>query len=63
LPRAARLAAEIKQARGIETRLVKGSGGQFEVSLDGQPIFSKKAQGRFPETAEILQHIPQPAAG
>jgi len=52
------LAAEIKKARGIDATLVKGSGGQFEVALDGKLIFSKKALGRFPENGEILEKIP-----
>jgi selT/selW/selH-like putative selenoprotein len=38
--------------------LIKGSGGQFEVVLDGTLIFSKKAEGRFPEPGEILEKIP-----
>jgi len=38
--------------------LTKGSGGQFEVTLDGNLIFSKKQLGRFPETEEILSKIP-----
>jgi len=44
--------------RGIDARLIKGSGGQFEVMLDGKLIFSKKALGRFPEHSEILEMIP-----
>jgi len=52
------LAAEIKKSRGIETKLTKGSSGQFEVVLDGKLIFSKKALGRFPETNEILEMVP-----
>jgi selT/selW/selH-like putative selenoprotein len=52
------LAAEVKQAKGIDATLIKGSGGQFEVVLDGQLIFSKKQLGRFPETEEILSKIP-----
>jgi selenoprotein W-related protein len=51
--------AEIKQRRSdVETELIKGSGGQFEVVLDGKLIFSKKQTGRFPETSEILESIP-----
>jgi selenoprotein W-related protein len=34
--------------------LEPGSGGVFEVSLDGQPIFSKEGSDRFPEKGEIL---------
>jgi selT/selW/selH-like putative selenoprotein len=52
------LAAEIKRSRGIDATLIKGSGGQFEVVLNGQLIFSKKQLHRFPETEEILGHIP-----
>ena len=51
--------AEIqKQRSDVETKLIKGTGGQFEVVLDGALIFSKKQQGRFPDTQEILQQIP-----
>ena len=52
------MAAEIKKQRGINAKLIPGSGGQFEVVLDGKLIFSKKALGRFPETNEILDQIP-----
>jgi selT/selW/selH-like putative selenoprotein len=52
------LAAVIKKQRGIDVTLRKGSGGQFEVSLDGNLIFSKKALGRFPDPHEILSQIP-----
>lgn len=48
----------MKKARGIEAKLLKGSGGQFEVTLDGRLIFSKKQLGRFPEPNEILEQIP-----
>jgi selenoprotein W-related protein len=34
--------------------LVKGDRGVFDVRLDGEMIFSKKAAGRFPTTAEII---------
>ena len=51
--------AELRKHRNdLETRLIKGSGGQFEVVLDGSLIFSKKEQGRFPEPQEILEKIP-----
>jgi len=45
-------------ARGVETSLIKGSSGQFEVVLDGQLLYSKTATGRFPEPYEILEKIP-----
>ena len=53
------MAAEIKRERGIDTILHKGSGGQFEVVLDGQLLFSKKQEGRFPELQEILSRLPE----
>ena len=55
------MAAEIKKQRGIDVVLHKGSGGVFEVVMDGRPLFSKKAHGRFPEPHEVLDQIP--AAG
>ncbi len=42
----------------MQATLIKGSGGQFEVELDGKLIFSKKQLGRFPETSEILEKMP-----
>ena len=52
------MAAEIKKERGIDAKLIKGSGGVFEVMLDGKLIFSKKSLGRFPENSEILEMVP-----
>jgi selenoprotein W-related protein len=47
------LAAEIEERFGIEADLVKGQGGVFEVSLDGELVFSKKALQRFPAPGEV----------
>jgi selenoprotein W-related protein len=41
--------------------LKKGRGGVFDVRVDGQLIYSKHEQGRFPEHSEVLQKLP--AAG
>ncbi len=38
--------------------LIKGSGGVFEIVLDGALVFSKKETGRFPELREVLEKIP-----
>lgn len=38
---------------GAEVELVKGGRGVFEISLDGELVFSKTASGRFPEEHEI----------
>jgi selenoprotein W-related protein len=37
--------------------LVPGTGGIFEVRLDGEAIFSRKLAGRFPESKELKQLI------
>jgi selenoprotein W-related protein len=37
--------------------LIPGSGGQFEVVVNGEVVFSKKAMGRYPEIAELKQAI------
>jgi len=48
------LAAELKKRLGVESKLTAGSGGVFDVSVDGKVIFSKKSEGRFPEPEEIV---------
>lgn len=37
--------------------LVPGSGGIFEVRLNGEVIFSRKEAGRFPESKELKQLV------
>jgi len=37
--------------------LKPGTGGIFEITLNGQLIFSRKEAGRFPEAKEIKQLI------
>lgn len=37
--------------------LIPGSGGQFEVVVNDQLVFSKKAKGRYPEIAELNEAI------
>jgi selenoprotein W-related protein len=40
-----------------EVALVPGTGGVFEVRLEGESLFSRRAAGRFPETNEIKQLV------
>jgi len=40
-------------------RLVPGGGGRFEVTANGEVVFSKAASGRFPEPAEVLEKLRQ----
>jgi selenoprotein W-related protein len=37
--------------------LVPGTGGIFEVRLNGEMIFSRKTAGRFPESKELKQLV------
>jgi selenoprotein W-related protein len=53
------LAAEIKKQRGIDATLVRGSGGEFEITLDGELLFSKRQSGRFPDFEEVLEKLPK----
>jgi selenoprotein W-related protein len=38
-----------------EFTLIPSSGGVFEVTFNGELIFSKKELGRFPEDGEVLE--------
>jgi len=40
-----------------EVALVPGTGGIFEVRVDGEVIFSRKQEGRFPESKELKQLV------
>jgi len=51
------LAATIKGEIGVESELVCGAGGIFDVVIDGEKIFSKHESDRFPEPDEILSKI------
>jgi selenoprotein W-related protein len=37
--------------------LIPGSGGIFEVRVDGHTVWSRKERGRFPELAELKQLV------
>ncbi len=40
-----------------EVALVPGTGGVFDVRLDGDLIYSRKEEGRFPESKELKQLV------
>jgi selenoprotein W-related protein len=40
-----------------EVALVPGTGGIFEVRVDGELVWSRKEQGRFPEAKELKQRV------
>lgn len=45
----------------MRSKLIEGSGGIFDVKVDGKLIYSKRATGRFPENDEIFFHVRQAA--
>ena len=49
----------------MKPTLIKSRGGVFEVTLDGEILFSKKEAGRFPASGEVTQRLAfrLPAAG
>jgi hypothetical protein len=51
------LAAEIRKARGLGSKLVKGSNGIFDVYQGDRLLFSKHAEHRFPEAGEIIGEL------
>lgn len=51
------MAEEILEKTGVKPELIGGSGGIFDVKLDGKLIFSKHEVGRFPEHFEVLSQI------
>ena len=60
LPKASSLEAKLKQTfQGVDVQLISSGGGVFEVALNGQLIFSKRALDRFPEDGEIEKLIEQ----
>jgi len=50
-------AAAIKEAFDVETKLEIGKPSQFDVIVDQTLIFSKQAEGRFPEIQEVLDSM------
>ena len=53
LPRATRAAAELKQKLGVDPDLIPGSGGIFEVAVDGK-VVAKKGMSGFPTEDEVV---------
>jgi len=47
---------------GVDIKLVSSGGGVFEITLNDELIFSKKALGRFPDDGEIDNLIDQAIA-
>jgi selT/selW/selH-like putative selenoprotein len=48
---------DLKKQFGATINLVAGSGGIYDIEVDGRHIFSKQQRGRFPELDEIISLI------
>jgi selenoprotein W-related protein len=44
-------------------RLVESSGGAFEVTVDGKPVFSKLELGRHARDGELVELVTRHLAG
>ena len=47
------MSKEIRIKTGLDPELTPGSGGIFDVKLNGETVFSKHQLGRFPKDGEI----------
>jgi selT/selW/selH-like putative selenoprotein len=56
---AASLADELRKAFGVKAKLVSGTGGIFDVIVDGKHVFSKSETGRFPDSGEVVNKLKQ----
>ncbi len=51
------MAAELKSELDVDATLIPGSGGVFDVTVDGKLVFSKHDEGDFPDPQEVVRRI------
>ena len=56
------MAAEIESTFGVKSELISSTGGCFEVVADGNLVFSKNNEDRFPENTEVILELTKLAA-
>jgi len=44
----------VLRSKGFPASVVEGAQSQFDVIADGELVFSKQREGRFPEEAEVV---------
>ena len=54
------MAALLKKHCAINAELIKSSGGVFEVVVDGELVYSKKATGEFPDEMKLIKKLVSP---
>jgi selenoprotein W-related protein len=55
--RAVSLAALLKKHCDNEVELIESTGGVFEVVVDGELVYSKKATGEFPDEQKLVEQL------
>lgn len=51
------MAAELKEGLGVEVKLIEGSRGIFDITVDGKLVFSKAQTHKFPGAGEALRAV------
>ena len=51
------MADALKKAFHVESELIEGANGIFDVHADGTQVWSKQDVGRFPEDQEVLDLV------
>ena len=51
------MAADIKKHFGVDSTLISGTSGVFDVVVDDQLVFSKHSEKRFPDNPEVVAAI------
>jgi selT/selW/selH-like putative selenoprotein len=54
---ATRAAAELSGEFQVQPKMVRGTGGVFDVTLNGEPLYSKSKTGRFPVEGELTDLV------
>ena len=57
LPRATSLVDKIKEKLNLSAELIKSGGGVYEITMNGELIYSKRRTGIFPEESEVIHKI------
>ncbi len=47
----------MREALGVEAKLIAGGGGIFDVIVDDKKVFSKDDAARFPDPGEIANKL------
>ena len=58
---AAGLVAELKESFGVQAQLIEGDKGIFDVKANGDLVFSKFKEDRFPRLGEVSSTLKREA--